>query len=155
MSLAYSEIWREFRRSKLGIAGLIVLAALIAISIVAVATIPMETFQQWHNPAQWINNPKSAMPAWMNNFMAVKLPEHRIIKDPHVIESSQSGIRTVSHSFVFDHNYDKFLDDFMLNYAVQYHATPPLLQLYIDRPDGTKIEMLRTTLPTPYTGSYT
>ncbi len=155
MSLAYSEIWREFRRSKTGIAGLIVLAALIVISIVAVVTIPMETFQQWHNPAQWTNNPKSAMPAWTNNFMTVKLPEHRIIKDPHVIESSQSGIRTVSHSFVFDHNYDKFLDDFMLNYAVQYHATPPLLQLYIDRPDGTKIEMLRTTLPTPYTGSYT
>jgi peptide/nickel transport system permease protein len=155
MSLAYSEIWKEFRRYKTGIAGLIILAALAVASIVAVVTIPLETFQQWQNPAQWTNNPKAAMPAWMNNFMATKLPEHKIIKDPDVIEMNEDGIRMISYRFVFDYNYDTFLNDFMLNYVVQYHTTPPLLQFSLERPDGNKIDMLRTSLPTPQSGSYT
>ncbi len=155
MSLAYSEIWKEFRRYKTGIAGLIILAALAVTSAVAVTTIPLETFQQWQNPAQWTNNPKAAMPAWMNNFMATKLPEHKIIKDPSVIEMNECGIRMVSNRFVFDYDYDTFLNDFMLNYVVQYHTTPPLLQFSLERPDGNKIEMLRTSLPTPQSGSYT
>jgi peptide/nickel transport system permease protein len=155
MSLAYAEIWREFKRSRTGLAGLIVLAALIVTSIVAVATIPIETFQQWQNPAQWTNNPKTAMPAWMNNFFATKLPEHQILRDPEVIETSEGGLRTVSHKFTFNYNYDAFLNDFMLNYEVMYHATPPLLQFLIERPDGNKIEMLRTSLPSPQGDSYT
>lgn len=155
MSISYSEVWREFRRYKTGIAGLIILAALAIMSIVAISTIPLETFQQWQNPAQWTNNPKSAMPAWTNYFMATKLPEHKIIRDPHVIEMSQDGIRTASHIFVFDYSYDKFLDDFMLNFAAQYHSIPPLLQFTIDRPDGNRIEILRASLPAPPTSPYT
>lgn len=155
MSLAPSEIWGEFRRHKTGIAGLILLAALVVTSIVAVVTIPLETFQQWQNPAQWIDNPKSAMPAWVNNFMAVKLPEHQIIKVPDVIEGTEDGIRTISHRFVFNYNYDTFLDDFMVNYVVRYQTTSPLVQLFIERPDGVEIELLRTAPPTPYGGSYT
>lgn len=155
MSLAYSAIWKEFRRSKSGIAGLVIIAILVIISIIAAATIPIKTFQQWQNPAQWTDNPKTAMPVWVNNFLATKLPEHRIIKDPGVIETNQGGIRSVSHRFVFDYNYDTFLDDFMFNYVVQYNGTPPLLQFSIERPDGKNIEMLRTSLPNPQRESYT
>jgi peptide/nickel transport system permease protein len=155
MSISYSEVWREFRRYKTGIAGLIIIAALAIMSIVAISTIPLETFQQWQNPAQWTNNPKSAMPAWTNYFMATKLPEHKVIRDPHVTETSLDGIRTVSHTFVFDYSYDKFLDDFMLNFVAQYHSIPPLLQFTIDRPDGIRIEILRTSLPAPPTTPYT
>ncbi len=155
MSLAFSDIWKEFRRYKTGIAGLIILIALVVISIVAVVTIPLETFQQWQNPAQWINNPKSAMPIWVNYFLITKLPEHKIISEPYVIETNQDGLRTVSHRFIFNYNYDKFLNDFMVNYIVQYHTTPPLLQFSIERPDGNQIELLRTSLPTPKVGSYT
>ena len=155
MSLAFSDIWKEFRSYKTGIAGLIILMALVGISIVAVVTIPLETFQQWQNPAQWINNPKSAMPVWVNYFLITKLPEHKIISEPYVIETNENGLRTVSHRFIFNYNYDKFLNDFMVNYIVQYHTTPPLLQLSIERPDGNQIELLRTSLPTPKVGSYT
>jgi len=155
MSLAYSEIWREFRRYKTGVAGLIILAALVVTSLVTVVTIPLETFQHWQNPAQWINNPKSAMPAWVNNFMVDKLPPHQIINDPDIIEKSEGGLRKVSHKFVFDYDYSTFLNDFMLNYRVKYHTTPPLLQFSIERPDGNKFEMLRRSLPTPQADSYT
>lgn len=155
MSLTYSEIWREFLRYKTGIIGLAILAVLVVISIVAVVTIPLETFQQWQNPAQWINNPRSAMPIWINNFMTTKLPEHQIIKEPDIVEMSEGGIRALSHKFVFDYNYDAFLNDFMLSYIAQYHTTSPLLQFSIERPDGNKIEMLRISLPMPQTGSYT
>ncbi|MEM2760952.1 MAG: ABC transporter permease, partial [Nitrososphaerales archaeon] len=155
MSLAYSEIWREFKHSKNGIAGLVILAGLVITSIIAVATIPLETFQQWQNPAQWTNNPKTAMPAWMNNFLDTKLPEHQTLRNPEVIAATADGLRTVSHRYTFNYNYDTFLNDFMLNYEVQYHAAPPLLQYVIERPDGNRIEMLRTSLPSPQGISYT
>jgi peptide/nickel transport system permease protein len=154
LSLAYSEILSEFRKYKTGIAGLVILGSLIVVSLIAATTIPLETFQQWQNPAQWIHNPKSAMPAWINYFMETKLPEHRLIKDPSMVEGTESGIRTVSHSFVFNHDYDGFPDDFMIDFVVKYHSIPPLLQLSIERPDGIKIEMLRSSLPTPYEAEY-
>ncbi|NMJ87380.1 MAG: ABC transporter permease, partial [Thaumarchaeota archaeon] len=95
------------------------------------------------------------MPIWINNFMTTKLPEHQIIKEPDIVEMSEGGIRALSHKFVFDYNYDAFLNDFMLSYIAQYHTTSPLLQFSIERPDGNKIEMLRISLPMPQTGSYT
>lgn len=155
MSLAYHEIWKEFKKSKTGIAGLVVLSGLIVTSIIAVTTIPLETFQQWHNPAQWTDNPKTAMPAWMNNFLQTKLPEHQILKEPKIDQGSEAGTRKVTHTFAFDYNYDTFLDDFMFNYIAEYHATPPLLQLSIERPDGRSIEMLRTSLPAAQGTTYT
>ncbi len=153
--VSYAEIWKEFKRYKGGIAGLAIIAILIGMSIIAATTIPLETFQQWQNPAQWTSLPKTAMPAWMNYFLATKLPEHQILHDPNINERSEGGIRMVSHQFSFDYNYDSFLNDFMLNFVAKYHATPPLLQLSITRPDGNTMELLRTSLPTTQTTEYT
>jgi peptide/nickel transport system permease protein len=43
-SISSQEIKQEFLKSKMGMAGITILAILIAISIIAIITIPIETF---------------------------------------------------------------------------------------------------------------
>ncbi|MBC8252336.1 MAG: hypothetical protein H8E89_12235, partial [Candidatus Nitrosopelagicus sp.] len=43
-SLSPQEIKQEFLKSKIGIAGITILAILIAISVIAIVAIPVETF---------------------------------------------------------------------------------------------------------------
>jgi peptide/nickel transport system permease protein len=85
MSISPQQIKNEFARSKMGIAGVSILATLIIISIVAVVAIPNETFSQWNNPSSWISYPKIAIPVWVNLFLVEKIPEHKILDTPNEI----------------------------------------------------------------------
>jgi len=71
-SISSQEIKQEFLKSKMGMAGITILAILIAISIIAIITIPIETFQEWNNPGSWISYPKVAIPIWVNFIMIEK-----------------------------------------------------------------------------------
>ena len=66
MSITPQEIKKEFFKSKMGIAGITILGILILTSIVTMITIPVETFQEWNNPENWITYPKTAIPIWVN-----------------------------------------------------------------------------------------
>ena len=65
-SISPQEIKQEFLKSKMGMAGIIILAILVGTSIIAMITIPVETFQEWNNPGSWISYPKVAVPIWVN-----------------------------------------------------------------------------------------
>ena len=144
MIISISDVWHELKKSRLGIAGLSILSVLIIISLVAVISIPLDTFKQWHNQSYWLEYPRAAMPAWVNLFSDKKLPEHLIL-EPN-IEEDNDGIRTVIHTFEFDYDADIFPTDFLLKYDVRY-TSAPLLQLSIERPDGLEMELTRLTLP--------
>lgn len=153
--VSLSDTWREFRKSRIGIAGLAILAALAIVSIVAMVTVPMETFRQWQNPSQWTDYPRSAMPSWVNLFSSEKLPEHIFLRSPEVTMQGADGIRTVTHSYEFDYNYDDFPNDFMFKYRAKYHESPPLLQLAVSRPDNDVFELARVSLPRSPADEYT
>ena len=68
-SVTSSEIKKEFFKSKIGIAGIIILGTLIVISIAAAIFIPIETFKEWNNPGSWISFPKTSIPVWVNLFL--------------------------------------------------------------------------------------
>ena len=61
-----SDFLNEFRKSKSGVAGIVVLLFLVAMSIYAATSVPLDSFRQWNNPGYWIKYPKSAMPSWTN-----------------------------------------------------------------------------------------
>ena len=63
-----SDFLNKFRRSKSGIAGVAILFLLIAMSIYATASVPLDSFRQWNNPNYWIKYPKSAMPCMDKYF---------------------------------------------------------------------------------------
>ena len=48
------EIKDEFLKSKMGITGISILIILVLTSIITVVGIPVETFQEWNNPGNWI-----------------------------------------------------------------------------------------------------
>ncbi len=144
-SITSTEIRQEFLKSKIGIAGIGILASLILISISAVIFIPIDTFKEWNNPGSWISFPKTAMPLWVNLFMFEKIPEHKII-DPFISSQKTDEISLISQQFNVNYEYDDFPNDFIYEFTAIYSGSP-LLQVIVIRPDGTNLKILSTSLP--------
>lgn len=143
------EILREFRKSKSGTAGAIMLLGLIAMTIYSALAVPLESFRQWNNPNFWIDLPRAAAPAWTNIGFGPKVPEHivRTSSDAVVTNAVQDGMRTVTHSYNINFNYDAFPSDFMLLYSAKYGSTQPVLQIDVVRPDGNEFRIYFASLP--------
>lgn len=142
-----SSFWKEFKHSISGILGLLILLFLILLSGIALVSIPIDTFKQWHDPNQWIQLPKGAAPIWTNFFSEVKRPEHLIFDQPKVEERDLGSVSVVSHIYTFDFQFDEFPNDFMFDYDVSYVANPPLLKFSVLRPDGERVDLSSSTLP--------
>ncbi len=140
------ELLREFSKSKIGLAGIGILVMLFALSVIAVTTIPAETFKEWNNPSSWITFPKSSMPAWVNYLSLEKIPEHKILKNPQTLSQTTGEISTFSQTFAIDYHYDGFPSDFIYEYSAKYSGAP-LLQISVTRPDGLKIDLMSRSLP--------
>ena len=149
-SISPQEIKQEFLKSKTGIAGIIMLLSLIIISIIAIITIPIETFQEWNNPEKWISYPKVATPIWVNLFMIEKIPEHEILDSPNIQTNSNGELFLTSHQFGVNFDYDDFPNDFIYIFSSKYSGSP-ILEMSVIRPDGIKLELISTSLP--YTNS--
>jgi peptide/nickel transport system permease protein len=141
----------EFRRSKSGIAGVIILLSLIVIMLYAILAIPLESFRQWNNPNYWINYPKAAAPQWTNTgLFGPKVFEHLImtLDDASVKKLvTADSIQSEVHSYTVDFSYDSYPIDFMIPYSVQYGEIPPLLQVDVIRPDGKEFRIYYSSLP--------
>jgi peptide/nickel transport system permease protein len=140
------EIKKEFFKSKMGIAGIVILTILILTSIITIIIIPIETFQEWNNPESWITYPKTAIPGWINLFLTEKIPEHKILVEPNVETGFNDEINLTSYQFNVNFNYDQFPKDFIYSYFLEYSGSP-LLQMSVIRPDGVKLELVSTSLP--------
>ena len=145
-SVTPSEIKEEFLKSKIGIACIIILSILILVSIIAAVAIPIETFQEWNNPNEWILLPKTAIPVWVNYFQSEKIPEHKVLNNPTVQRDSTGEISFVSNQFGLNYNYDDYPRDFIYDFKANY-VNSPMLQFSVIRPDGLKLELLTTSLP--------
>ena len=145
-SVSSSDILHEFVKSKVGIAGIIILGSLIAISIFTAIIIPLETFQEWNNPGSWISYPKTAIPSWVNFFMLEKIPEHKILDKPIISSQSSGQITVISQQFNVNYDYNDFPSDFIYEFTARYSGSP-LMQISVIRPDGQTLSLLSTSLP--------
>ena len=145
MSFSAKEVWKEFAKSNIALVGIGIIAILVCMSIVAFVTIPAETFNEWNDPASWLVYPKSALPAWVNYFLAQKIPEHLILKPQEHYQKS-GGISVVTDVFVVNYKYDSFPSDFIYQYNARYSGSP-LIQLSVTRPDGTSSVLMSSSLP--------
>lgn len=145
MSFSSKTIWKEFSRSKIGIAGLAILVILFSMSVVAFVTIPLDSFKTWNDPASWLLYPKSAQPAWVNYFQSEKIPEHLILS-PVVSSQQLDSVSVITNSFLVNYQYDGFPSDFIYQYTVKYSGSP-LLQVFVTRPDGIVLQLVSTSLP--------
>jgi peptide/nickel transport system permease protein len=140
------EILHEFSKSKIGLAGIGILGMLFILSVIAVTTIPAETFKKWNDPSNWLTYPKTSQPAWINYFSSEKIPEHKILKNPQTSTQTTGEISTFSQTFAIDYQYDGFPSDFIYEYSAKYFGAP-LLQMSITRPDGLEIDLISRSLP--------
>ena len=140
------EIFHEFSKSKIGLAGIGILGMLFALSVIAVITIPVDTFKEWNDPSSWINYPKTSQPAWINYFSSEKIPEHKILTNPQTSSLTTGEISIISQYYVIDYSYDGFPSDFIFEYSAQYSGAP-LLKMLVTRPDGLKIDLMSRSLP--------
>jgi peptide/nickel transport system permease protein len=122
---------------------------LIALSLYAAIAVPLESFKQWNNPNYWIKYPKAAMPSWINFFSPSKEPEHLILRNAVIKKGLDEGVITLNYSYKFAFNYDFFPSDFMINYAVQYGSTAPVVDVELLRPDGYSFAIISSSLPSP------
>ena len=129
-SISPQEIKQEFLKSKMGIAGVAILGTLILISIIAIVAIPVETFQEWNNPGNWISYPKVAIPIWVNFFNIDKIPEHKILENPNIQTNSNGEVSLTSHQFGVNFEYDDFPNDFIYLFSSEYTGSP-LLQMSV------------------------
>ena len=144
-NVSSSDIKREFVKSKIGLIGIGILASLIILSMIAIITIPIDTFKQWNNPGSWISYPKTSVPAWVNYFTTEKIPEHLIMNKPIVI-TKEDVISLASHQFSVQYYYDGFPSDFIYEFNVEYSGSQ-LLQISVIRPDQSQILLLSRSLP--------
>ena len=140
-----SEIRHEFAKSKIGLIGIGILLSLVILSMVSAVTIPIETFKQWNNPGNWISYPKTAAPAWINYFMAEKIPEHLILNNPTIM-TKEDVISLTSHQFGVQYYYNDFPSDFIYEFSIEYSGSQ-LLQISVIRPDQSQILLLSRSLP--------
>jgi len=144
-SVSSSEIKREFVKSKIGLIGIGILASLIILSMIAIITIPIDTFKQWNNPGSWISYPKTSVPVWVNYFTTEKIPEHLIMDKPTTV-TKDDVISLTSHQFGIQYHYDDFPSDFIYEFNVEY-SDSQLLQISVIRPDQSQILLLSRSLP--------
>jgi peptide/nickel transport system permease protein len=145
MSFSARDIWHEFSHSKIGMTGIVILAALFLMSIIAFVTIPIDNFKTWNDPASWLLYPKSAQPAWINYFQSDKIPEHLIL-EPQRSSQQLESVYVLTDSFIVNYQYDGFPSDFIYRYTAKY-AGAPLLQISVTRPDGIELQLISTSLP--------
>ena len=144
-NVSSSEIKREFVRSKIGLIGIGILVSLIILSMIAIITIPIDTFKQWNNPGSWISYPKTSVPVWVNYFTTEKIPEHLIMDKPTAI-TKEGVISLASHQFGIQYHYDDFPSDFIYEFNVEYSGSQ-LLQISVIKPDQSQILLLSRSLP--------
>lgn len=140
------EIKTEFLKSRIGIVGIGILAALIATSIVVAIIIPIQTFKEWNNPGSWISFPKTTLPVWINLFLSEKIPEHQIIDKPAILPAQAGSISVISNQFIIDFDYDGYPNDFIYEFTARYDGSP-LLEIDVLRPDGIKLDLISFSLP--------
>ena len=135
-------------RSRRGIIGISIIGFLLLLSAVAPLIIPIESYFMWSNPNYWINNPKTAAPAW-TNFFGPKEFEHVSLdkSDAKVISESLEGIRADNYRFEINMQADSFPDDIIFLYSVKYGDIPPVLQIDISRPDNNTFTVYYSSLP--------
>ena len=140
------EIWSELVKSRMGTAGISILAVLAAMSVAAAAAIPADTLHEWNNPGQWIDLPKAAMPSWVNLFTAEKIPEHRILNAPATKSPSTGSVHAAASQFDLIFDYDEPPSDLIYSFEAEYEGSA-LLQMEAVRPDGVRIDLLSRSLP--------
>ncbi len=137
---------------KLGVAMALVLGVA---ALVVVATFPLDFGPtRWSDPATWADYPKAVPPAWSAAFSGSRPAEHRILEASEPGGSTERGearLDTYDLPFTYDEDEAPTFVSFSHG-ALTFQDRPPALSLVLQRPDGTAVTLLRSTVRGPRPG---
>lgn len=147
------DIFSDFWASKVSKIGVFFLFIVIVASIYTLITFPLDYgVRYWNNPKYWVDNPKAAMPQWVNSFLGGCLLDHQIISTTIPQRSYPSGIYYMKfYEHVFDLKVDQFPTflTLKLEKIVYYSSRTPTIKLFVTRPDNKTIELYRLVVEAP------
>lgn len=158
---------RELLKSALGepraekgtIAGMVILAILVGISLYAILAFPYhEVVNRWNTVEVWEDYPRNALPEWVNIFRARKLPETIIVdsrvEDARVakeVTTAGNDVRDFRVSMIFDYAYDELPSEILLRLTFSGNLTRrALVTLAWINPDGIVLFQKRLALAGNY-----
>jgi peptide/nickel transport system permease protein len=157
-------LFAELRRYPSAIAGIMVIAALIGLSIYTVISIPYnDAIQLWRGAGNtWDEKPKNAQPAWVNFFRKSKLPETLILDTQQAYSGEVNSIEktiqretetksTITIDFNFDYPYDNFPQGLTVYLTPKYATGRPFVTIFWATPDGREIKLREFKLQAPET----
>jgi peptide/nickel transport system permease protein len=143
---------RELARYPSAIAGLVIIAGLVALAAYTMITIPYsEAIRLWRGGGGvWDENPKNAQPVWVNWLTREKLPETLVMNsidlgpENPVTKMSTPLTETMTDvliTFPFEYPYDGFPQDLTLYFTSKYEKKKPFIELVLVTPDGRELEI--------------
>jgi len=138
--------WREglaeLRRYPSALAGLSIIATLLALSAYTVVAIPYsEALDKWRGGEQWRMHPLNAGPVWLDRLAGGNQPETIIVssRDATVTRIPFEGGQRVRIPLAFNYTYDDFPSEINLFVSVRDSDRESFLRLTWHTPEGEEI----------------
>lgn len=134
----------QLRRYPSAVAGIAIIAALLAIAAWAVIAIPYgSALELWRGGAQWQQYPVNARPAWVNWFRTSSLPAtQRVTSDPATVAVEEyPGARRLVIPIELDYAHREFPSELNLFIDAAYLELEPFLRMTWYTPDARAIPL--------------
>lgn len=147
--LRAKQVFGQLLIYKSALVGLAIILFLVGISIYTIATIPYEEATRlWRaGERHWLDNPRNALPSWINLFLPKKLPETIILttEKTHIGVSkaivSTERFSVIKVRFSFNYEYDDFPSEINLFFKARFNESSPRLTIYWVKPNGDQITL--------------
>lgn len=135
---------RQLLRYKLAAVGLAFILILVGVAIYVVIAIPYGKAEElWRAGSKtWQENPRNALPEWVDIFPGVNLPKTIKLSTKGVkreVKSLGTNIKRIEIPLTFDYNYDGFPKEITVSFNAHYHVKKPFVALHWFTPDGREI----------------
>ena len=146
----------QLTRYPSAVVGLMIIGALVLVAIYALITMsPSEAISLWRGAeGVWTENPRTAVPRWVNLFPGVNLPETIIVDSREAgtksVRPLGEGLSAVEILLPFDYEYDDFPQEITLFFEAEYDKKVPSVSLIWLTPDGREISLGQRGAGAPY-----
>lgn len=138
--------------------GILVVFLLVFTAIYAMVKIPYnEAIRLWRGGEDvWYQNPKLAMPAWINLFSREKYAESFAVRTSDatmqkVVEQGAEGTATYTMSYSFDFQYDDYPQEMMVYITSTFDQKQPFVSLEWLTPDGRTVRIANLAIGQEHT----
>ena len=141
------KLFKDLAQYPSAIIGLSIIGLLFILAIYAVVSIPYsEAIRLWRGAGDtWIENPRTAGPAWFNWFTSEDLPATIVLRSQDEIVEKivehRDGLVDISMTYTFDFFYDDFPQDLGLFITASFRSRSPHVDMTWITPDGREIRV--------------